>query len=50
MTSRRKDAPTFIDFELGGPHYRGYDLFKLFRTSGNFSEANFALYAEAAVG
>jgi len=27
------DALTFIDFELGGPHYRGYDLFKLFRTN-----------------
>ena len=28
---------TFIDFELAGPHYRGYDLFKLFRTSGQRS-------------
>ena len=24
---------TFIDFELAGPNYRGYDIFKLFRTS-----------------
>ena len=23
----------FIDFELSGDHYRGYDLFKLFRTA-----------------
>merc|ERR1711862_248374 len=28
----------FIDFELGGPNYRGYDLMKLFRTAGPFSE------------
>lgn len=24
-------AVTFIDFELGGPNYRGFDIFKLFR-------------------
>ena len=23
----------FIDFELSGPNYRGYDIFKLFRTN-----------------
>lgn len=28
----------FIDFELGGPNYRGFDLMKLFRTSETFSE------------
>merc|ERR1712232_575033 len=28
----------FIDFELGGPNYRGFDLMKLFRTSGASSE------------
>jgi 3-dehydroquinate synthase/2-deoxy-scyllo-inosose synthase len=27
-----------IDFELGGPNYRGFDLMKLFRTSGTCSE------------
>eukprot|EP00928_Gymnodinium_smaydae_P080458 TRINITY_DN64146_c0_g1_i1.p1 TRINITY_DN64146_c0_g1~~TRINITY_DN64146_c0_g1_i1.p1 ORF type:complete len:729 (+),score=100.22 TRINITY_DN64146_c0_g1_i1:83-2269(+) len=28
----------FIDFELGGPNYRGFDQMKLFRTAGEFSE------------
>lgn len=28
----------FIDFELGGPNYRGFDLMKLFRTAGTCSE------------
>merc|ERR1740120_260526 len=28
----------FIDFELGGPNYRGFDLMKLFRTTEAFSE------------
>ena len=27
----------FIDFELAGQTYRGYDLYKLFRTTRNFS-------------
>ena len=31
------DCVCFIDFELAGAHYRGYDLFKLFRTSGEMS-------------
>jgi len=31
---------SFIDFELAGAHYRGYDLFKLFRTSGTLSRSN----------
>mmetsp|Transcript_14927 Transcript_14927/g.45305 ORF Transcript_14927/g.45305 Transcript_14927/m.45305 type:complete len:365 (+) Transcript_14927:1121-2215(+) len=31
---------TFIDFELAGAHYRGYDLYKLFRTSGHLSHKN----------
>ncbi|KAH8066447.1 hypothetical protein JL722_889 [Aureococcus anophagefferens] len=26
-------AAVFIDFELAGPNYRGYDIFKLFRTN-----------------
>ena len=30
----------FIDLELAGDHYRGYDLFKLFRTSEQMSRAN----------
>lgn len=29
---------TLIDFELGGPNYRGFDLMKMFRTAGTFSE------------
>ena len=29
----RRGGITFIDFELAGPNYRGYDIFKLFRTS-----------------
>merc|ERR1719213_428350 len=28
-----------IDFELGGPNYRGFDLMKLFRTANPFSDA-----------
>mmetsp|Transcript_7923 Transcript_7923/g.13406 ORF Transcript_7923/g.13406 Transcript_7923/m.13406 type:complete len:207 (+) Transcript_7923:2-622(+) len=31
---------SFIDFELGGMHYRGYDLYKLFRTTGEMSLQN----------
>mmetsp|Transcript_26051 Transcript_26051/g.81787 ORF Transcript_26051/g.81787 Transcript_26051/m.81787 type:complete len:236 (+) Transcript_26051:1-708(+) len=27
-----------IDFELGGPNYRGFDLMKAFRTANGFSE------------
>ena len=27
----RRGGITFIDFELAGPNYRGYDIFKLFR-------------------
>mmetsp|Transcript_39575 Transcript_39575/g.83038 ORF Transcript_39575/g.83038 Transcript_39575/m.83038 type:complete len:533 (+) Transcript_39575:54-1652(+) len=35
------DDVTFIDFELSGPHYRGYDLYKLFRTTpGKLSRRN----------
>ena len=33
-------AITFIDFELAGCHYRGYDLFKLFRTGSAPSATN----------
>ena len=33
--SARDVRVSFIDFELAGAHYRGYDLFKLFRTSGD---------------
>jgi len=29
-----------IDFELGGPNYRGFDLYKVFRTAGPQSEAS----------
>lgn len=32
------DTVRFIDFELGGPNYRGFDQMKLFRTAGVFSE------------
>lgn len=31
---------TLIDFELGGPNYRGFDLMKLFRTDAAMSEAS----------
>ena len=45
-------AITFIDFELSGLHYRGYDLFKLFRTalpapSATNREAFLAQYGRA---
>eukprot|EP00929_Paragymnodinium_shiwhaense_P079535 TRINITY_DN4142_c0_g1_i1.p1 TRINITY_DN4142_c0_g1~~TRINITY_DN4142_c0_g1_i1.p1 ORF type:complete len:705 (+),score=190.93 TRINITY_DN4142_c0_g1_i1:57-2171(+) len=29
---------TLIDFELSGPNYRGFDLMKIFRTAGSFSD------------
>ena len=35
--SARDVRVRFIDFELAGAHYRGYDLFKLFRTNGDMS-------------
>jgi thiamine kinase-like enzyme len=37
---------TFIDFELAGCHYRGFDLFKLFRTNGAFSQANMRAFLQ----
>jgi len=30
-------GPKFIDFELSGPNYRGFDLYKLFRTNAKES-------------
>ena len=36
----RREGICFIDFELSGNHYRGYDLFKLFRTSQDMSHTN----------
>ena len=39
-STRRAAEVTFIDFELAGCHYRGYDLFKLFRTNGRRSPDN----------
>ena len=38
---------SFIDFELTGFHYRGYDLCKLFRTSGEMSTANLNAFLQA---
>lgn len=36
---RHLDTVTLIDFELGGPNYRGFDLMKVFRTALPMSEA-----------
>ncbi|CAE8581104.1 unnamed protein product [Polarella glacialis] len=36
-----------IDFELGGPNYRGFDWMKLFRTAGDFSEESMRLFLRA---
>lgn len=37
-----------IDFELGGPNYRGFDIMKLFRTNdSSWSESNLALFLRA---
>lgn len=36
----------FIDLELSGPNYRGFDIMKLFRTKLPFSEANFEAFLE----
>jgi thiamine kinase-like enzyme len=41
------DAISFIDFELSGCHYRGYDLFKLFRTAGPRSAENMRAFLGA---
>ena len=41
------DAISFIDFELAGAHYRGYDLYKLFRTADDFSNANVRMFLES---
>ena len=38
---------SFIDFELCGMNYRGYDLFKLFRTSADMSTANLRSFLAA---
>jgi len=45
-------AATFIDFELAGPNYRGYDIFKLFRTAGPspVSDQNLGRFVEAYLG
>merc|ERR1719191_904350 len=40
LTREDPYAVTLIDFELGGPNYRGFDLFKLFRTATDFSESS----------
>jgi len=41
------EAVSFIDFELAGAHYRGYDLYKLFRTSGELSQPNLRAFLRA---
>jgi len=33
-------AVKLIDFELGGPNFRGFDLFKVFRTAEGFSDTS----------
>merc|ERR1711933_233326 len=39
-----KGRVKLIDFELGGPNYRGFDLFKIFRTAMPQSEASMAYF------
>jgi ethanolamine kinase len=34
----------FIDLELSGPNYRGFDIMKLFRADEGFSEPNLLLF------
>ena len=48
----RRGGITFIDFELAGPNYRGYDIFKLFRTSKlpAASDASLLSFVEAYLG
>jgi len=36
-----------IDFELGGPNYRGFDWMKLFRTADSFSEEDLRQFLKA---
>ena len=47
MRSSEGSSIDFIDFELAGCHYRGYDLFKLFRTSGDRSPENMRAFLQA---
>ena len=51
-TSAATGGITFIDFELAGPNYRGYDIFKLFRTSKlpAASDASLLSFVEAYLG
>jgi len=45
---------SIIDFELGGPNYRGFDLMKIFRTAKNQSDTSMKyfldIYSESASG
>merc|ERR1712224_380872 len=34
VSGEHSENVTLIDFELGGPNYRGFDLMKIFRTAG----------------
>lgn len=40
LTKEEPCQATLIDFELGGPNYRGFDLFKIFRTGLPFSHSS----------
>jgi len=40
-------ALSFIDLELSGPNYRGFDIMKLFRADEGFSEPNLLLFLRA---
>jgi len=44
LTASEGERICFIDFELAGAHYRGYDLFKLFRTAGKMSTRNLKVF------
>mmetsp|Transcript_9495 Transcript_9495/g.17826 ORF Transcript_9495/g.17826 Transcript_9495/m.17826 type:complete len:392 (+) Transcript_9495:226-1401(+) len=40
----RADNLQFIDLELAGPNYRGFDIMKLFRADKGFSESNMRMF------
>jgi len=45
-----KQDLVFIDLELAGPNYRGFDVMKLFRSDEHFSEENMRLFIREYMG
>ncbi|KAJ1462013.1 hypothetical protein M885DRAFT_506065 [Pelagophyceae sp. CCMP2097] len=50
MLQAEGEGPLFIDFELAGPNFRGYDVFKLFRARDRVPDESLKYFAEAYLG